>query len=81
MPAHRLSSDVLVNIVTRLEAGQPKGKISNEVGVARSKVYKIEQNLWLWGTPYPPDSMRSKPGPASTLTPAEVKVSQYKLSS
>jgi hypothetical protein len=73
MPNHRLPEHIVTQILIRLEHDEPALKISTELGVARSAVYKIRDNLIAWGTPYPPTpSMR--PGNPRILSESQVEV-------
>jgi len=67
MPQPRLPDHIVIQILIRLDAEQPILKIYNDLGVARSAIYRIRDNMAIWGAPYPPErSMRSGPDPLLT---------------
>jgi hypothetical protein len=68
----RLPSHVLTLVLLRLEAGEPILKIHRELGVVRSTLYKIVENLKCFGQPYAPSTMRM--GPTPLLAPCHIEV-------
>ena len=61
----RLPSHVLTLVLLRLEAGEPILKIHRELGVVRSTLYKIVENLKCFCTQHYADGPYA---PASTLS-------------
>jgi hypothetical protein len=73
MPLPRLPDHLVTQIIIRLEHEQPILKIHTELGVARSAIYKINDNLKAWGTPYPPERAM-RPGPERLLHRGHIDV-------
>jgi hypothetical protein len=73
MPLARLPDHLVAQIIIRLEYEQPILKIHTDLGVARSAIYKINDNLKAWGTPYPP-TRAMRPGPERLLHGGHIDV-------
>lgn len=74
MVAYRYEPAVLTDILIRFEDGQSPGKIAKEVGVGRSNLYTIRDNLELWGQPYPPFESQASPGSPPKLSEEQMSV-------
>jgi DNA invertase Pin-like site-specific DNA recombinase len=65
----RLPDEVIQRICLRIEAHEPPVAIAKAVGVANQTVYRIIDNLIIWGTPYAPPTVHL--GRPRTLTAAQ----------
>ena len=54
---HRLPEHVLTQLLIRLKVNEPVRKIHADLGIARSTIYTIIDNLDMWGIPYPPPTV------------------------
>ena len=50
----RLPEDVVHRILIRLEAEEPVPAIAQALHVGKNTIYRIQANMDLWGSPYPP---------------------------
>jgi hypothetical protein len=58
---------IVIQILIRLDAEEPIPKIYTDLGVARSAIYRIRDNIAIWGAPYPLErGIRSGPDPPLT---------------
>lgn len=53
----KLPDHVVNRIVVRLESNEEAPAIHKATKVAKSTIYRVQLNLNLWGTPYPPPTV------------------------
>ena len=54
----RLPKDILNRVIIRFEAGETVPEVYRATKVAKSCLYKLRLNIDLWGTPYPPPTVK-----------------------
>jgi len=64
---YRLPPHILNELVCRIQLNEPPTKIMKALHVGRATVYRIRDNLDLYGVPYPPEPT-IKPGRLKVMT-------------
>jgi hypothetical protein len=54
----KLSKDVLNRVIIHFEAGETVPVVHKATKVSKSCLYKLRLNIDLWGTPYPPPTVK-----------------------
>jgi hypothetical protein len=55
---HKLSADILNHVIIHFEAGYTVPEVHEATKVSKSCLYKLWLSIDLWGTPYPPPTVK-----------------------
>jgi hypothetical protein len=54
----KLAADVLNRVIIHFEAGETVPEVHKATKVTKPCLYKLRLNIDLWGTPYPPPTVK-----------------------